>query len=153
MSFTSNIDSVVTDWYADKDNYDLTWYVLHRGEELHRAMLRLFKNNDLKKHIYMVTFTLKPCMVDAWKDAEKLIIDQSDRTALKIIEFQYVREKTKKGVYHWHALIVTSKPLKKDRFNYYIQKYGNVDIAKNKAQQTSEILNYLTKTGNLISLK
>lgn len=114
---------------------------------------RRMRESQTQRHIYMVTFTLRPDKVDAEDHAQELIEAQAQRTALKILEFHLVKERTKNGIAHWHACIVTSTPLKKDRFNYYVQKFGNIDIAKNKAQQTSEILNYMTKTGEINRLK
>ena len=114
---------------------------------------RRIRETKQSRHIYMVTFTLRSDKKDCEDEAEALIRTQANRTALGILEFHLVKEFTKAGVAHWHACVVTTKPLKKDRFNYYRQKYGNIDIAKNKAQQTSEILNYMTKTGHIERLK
>ena len=100
-----------------------------------------------KDYIYMITFTLKPSYDGPDEEVELFIEAQAERKALNIKKFVYVKEKTKKGVSHWHALVVTDKCLKKDRFNYYIKKYGNIDISRNKAQTDQEILNYLSKSG------
>lgn len=114
--------------------------------EFHHAYSKYLSNKKQKHHIYMVTFTIKPGVKEeAYDSAEDLVRATAKREALKIIRYEYVKEYTKAGIPHWHALVVTTKPLKKDRFNYYIKTFGSIDISKNKAQQTSEIVNYISK--------
>lgn len=120
------------------------------ANEFHREFKRQLKTSDYKRHVYMLTYTIDPNKYKENADEiEEYINRQHTRTALKIEQYQVVKEFCKNGMPHWHALVVTTKPLKKDRFNYYISKYGNIDISKNKAQETAEILNYMTKSGEI----
>jgi len=110
-------------------------------------------SSRVKLHIYMVTFTVRDDISDsAFDECEELVISQSKRTALKLTKFAWVKEFTKREKPHWHCLMVSTKPLKKDRFKYYENKFGKVDIAKNKAQQYHEILNYMSKSNTVTEL-
>lgn len=123
--------------------------------EFHAAFSKHLKNSTCRRYIYMLTFTIdanKGKGEEFYSAAEKIVIDTAERTALQLLQYQYVKEYTKQGIPHWHALVVTKKPLKKDRFNYYIKKFGNIDISKNKAQQSSEIINYMSKISEPIIL-
>lgn len=102
-----------------------------------------------KRYIYMITYTIDPKKYPEVSDElideiEDYIKKQGQREALKVISYEYVREKHKNGRPHWHAVIETEKFLKKDRFNYY-KKYGNFDLSKTKAQTAQEALNYISK--------
>lgn len=108
-----------------------------------------------KRHYYMLTFTIDANKGDSeehYDEAEAYVASVASRSALQLLQYQYVREYTKKGIPHWHCLAVTTKPLKKDRFHYYKKKFGFVDISKNKAQQSSEIINYISKHSHPIVL-
>lgn len=134
-----------------QDGDDTEWVNTYiPRSDFHKAFRKALKGTKLKKYIYMVTFTLNPTIHPDVDDTLELevadyIEKQAIRSALKITRFEYVKEHHKSGRPHWHALIETNKPLKKDRFNYYCKKYGAIDIAKNKAQQNTEILNYISK--------
>lgn len=137
--------------YANGDTdvvYSTEALALALADGFHRRLKAHLKKLQKKKYYYMLTFTLRDSTQDE-DEVELYIIKQSKRTALQIDEFHHVKEYTKKGVAHWHVAIVTTKPLKKDRFNYYIQKFGTLDISKNKAQNIDEMLNYMTKTNNI----
>lgn len=99
-----------------------------------------------KKYLYMITFTLKEDMED-YDEIERYIIKQGSRKALKLTQWTVKREYTKQGRAHWHVLAESTKCLKKDRFNYYISKYGFIDISRSKTGESDEILNYITKEG------
>lgn len=114
----------------------------------HKRLKHYLTKDKKKKYYYLVTFTLRNIPEDI-ESIEEYIVSQANRRALQILEFHWVREYTKAEVPHWHVCIVTTKALKKDRFNYYIQRYGNIDISKNKAQTTDEMLNYMTKTNKI----
>lgn len=139
-----------TDW-ADEIFLSGISYTFHNE---FKRQLKEDSSKD-KKHVYMLTYTVDPNKYNKGDDdkIEELIIAQKDRKALEIVTYAYVKESCKNGMPHWHALIVTKRPLKKDRFNYYISKYGNIDISKNKAQITTEIINYMSKTGEITYLK
>ncbi len=105
---------------------------------------------ERKTYLYMVTFTLR----ENHSEEETEIIgnfieSQAFRPALDIIKASIVKEYTKKGRAHWHMAIESKKLLKKDRFNYYIQKYGNVDISKNRHNNSSEMINYMSKSDTI----
>lgn len=109
---------------------------------------------DLKRYFYMVTFTVdrKKCK-DPEEDIEYCIELQGKRAALQIIKFEYVKEYTKNNVPHWHALVITKKPLAKDRFSHYIKKIGNIDISKSKSQYSQHIYDYIKKEPNHVLKK
>lgn len=107
----------------------------------------------IKKYRYLITFTLRDSVKnESWDTVEQYIIKQATRSPLKIIQFYYVRELTKKGQAHWHVAIETTKPLSVDRFNYYKQLYGNIDLSRTKAQKLDECLDYMSKTNTVIKL-
>lgn len=124
-------------------------------QDFHKSFTKYLKNTTSRRYYYMLTFTIdatKGNTEEFYSAAEKIVKETAERSALQLLQFQYVKELTKKGIPHWHALVVTKKPLKKDRFNYYIKKFGNIDISKNRAQQSTEILNYISKISEPIVL-
>ncbi len=108
--------------------------------------LKKIRREEKKLYFYLVTFTLKPS-VNNTDDKIGLYIRKQfeERPPLQIIEAYMVEEKTQNNIPHWHVAVSTNKPLKKDRFNYYIKKYGNIDISKTKAQTLLESINYISK--------
>lgn len=104
---------------------------------------------DVKKYRYLCTFTLKPSLPakDILDEVESYIVKQFRRKPLQIVSAHIVKEGDgDKLHHHWHVAVETKVPLKKDRFNYYQQKYGFVDIDKTKAQNLEETLNYISKS-------
>lgn len=126
---------------------------------LHRRLFWRYADQQqglLKSYRYLMTFTLKPSLHgdnDSYEQAEKYIKDQVHREALGILEYYYIKELTKKGTPHWHVAISTSKPLKKNRVQYYEKKFGHVDLSRTKGQTLQEALNYMSKEGQPIKLK
>lgn len=116
-----------------------------------KVLQRTMKEQEKKKYYYLITFTLKPG-ADPDK-AEAYIRRVPERSPLQVTRCDLVKEYTKKGVAHWHMSVITTKALKKDRFSYYAQKFGTLDISKNKAQQYDEMLEYMTKDEIIESLK
>ena len=110
------------------------------------------KDATVKSYIYMVTFTLKPSFED-FEKAENYIKDQVNRDSLGIVNMWYVKELTKAGRPHWHACLITSKTLKRNRFQYYEKLFGHVDVSRTKGQTPQEALNYMAKDGQPIQLK
>lgn len=107
-----------------------------------------FDSKDQKFYFYLVTFTLKPTSLQQADLAEAYIRAQfTDRPALQVVEAHYVRELTKNGVPHWHVAVKTTKPLAKDRFNYYENLFGQTDVSKNKHKNLNDALNYISKSG------
>ncbi len=132
--------------FIDEDH--LHWFA---NTEFLTLLKKRIKDAERKKYYYLLTFTLKPG-ADAVK-AKEYVIRIPERTPLQIIRCDYVEELTKNGVQHWHMSIVTTKALKKDRLQYYAQKYGAFDISKNKAQQYDEMLEYMAKTHVIVNLR
>lgn len=102
------------------------------------------KIKNQKNYYYLITFTLRN--KDDATSAEAYIKRQTERTALNITSYEYCKEYTKNNMPHWHASVITTKPLKKDRFHYYIKKYGNIDLSRSRAQHDFESLNYISKS-------
>lgn len=133
------------------DGQELTLHesnMLHSysNKEINQTLNQL--QGKIKTFLYMITFTLKHENIDP-DEVENYIKAQAKRKALKIIQFQLVKELCKSGRAHFHALVQTTKCLKKDRFNYYIQQYGNIDISTSKTNDPQEIINYLSKQGTI----
>jgi len=104
------------------------------------------KRKQKKYYFYLVTFTLRAEIEENNKLIEDYIISQfEDRPPLHIEEAYIAQELTKKGKPHWHVAVKTGTCLKKDRFNYYIKKYGFVDISKSNHKSLKESLNYISK--------
>lgn len=121
--------------------------IKYKNTMLSPEMLQYFKRRarENRRYNYLITFTLKPEVTDE-DEVEAYIIKQLHRTPLQIIEAHLSKEYTKAGRAHWHVPVTTTTPLKKDRFNYYIKKYGNIDISKNKSTNNlEESLNYINK--------
>lgn len=99
---------------------------------------------------YMLTFTLDPKknqFTDSFfTKVESYIVKQLHRKPLGIIKAYLIREGGDNDKHvHWHSAVLTDKPLKADRFNYYKKLYGNLDLSRTKAQNLEETLNYMSK--------
>lgn len=105
-----------------------------------------FKRYDPKEksYLYLCTFTKKEPSDDD-DTIEEYIKKQFTRKPLKVKQAYIAKEKTANNVSHWHVAVETLKALKKDRFNYYIKKYGFVDISKSKGTNIETPLNYISK--------
>lgn len=122
--------------------------------QIQRLVKDYFKERELKKYCYLITFTLREDIQDSMIDeVEGYIKKQFLRHPLRVLEAHLVRELTKTGRPHWHIACRTSRPLKKDRFNYYIKKYGFIDISNSKTQTIDESLNYISKCNAPIQIK
>lgn len=117
--------------------------------EFTKILRKQIIDSERKKYMYMLTFTLDPKKNEITEDLEStvstLIENQSNRDALKITYFAYSKEYTKAKLPHWHVVIVTLKPLKKDRFQFYTKKYGNLDLSRTNGTTPLEALNYISK--------
>lgn len=119
-----------------------------------KAFIEYCDSSRFKSYLYMVTFTIDKKKFKGIDDeVEAFIRRQATRKPLKITRFLLVKEYCKSGVAHWHALIKTIIPLKKDRFNYYISKFGRIDISKSKTNDEDEIINYMSKSGTIECLR
>jgi len=131
--------------YCIENNIDITDYVFAETYYIQEHIKKL--KASVSKYAYFITFTLKPNADE--QSAYNLILDIRDKRAqaLHITKMDIVREHTRSGVAHWHTYIEANKPIKKDRFNYYIQHYGNIDIKKANPKDYLEIQNYMSKEG------
>lgn len=118
-------------------------------KQIYRMMDKL--NGKVKLYYYMLTFTLDPKKNDFSDDfydtVEEYICKQMKRTPLRVTEAHVVREGSDEDQKHthWHASVITEKPLKKDRFSYYQKLYGNIDVSKSQIKSNNEHLDYMSK--------
>lgn len=149
-------DEVLSDisYYNDGDMSVFVGAITFYGfsDEWGKFCMRSFKKRQKEKkksqgYQYIVTFTLKE---DISKDEifaiEKYIKKQFLRAPLKIRRADIVQEQTEQGRPHWHVAVHTDKWLKKDRFDYYIKKYGFVDISRSKSTNYNHRLEYINKS-------
>lgn len=125
--------------------------IYYRAHYTEKDFTKSFKQSvnklERKKYYYMITFTLaKDYTEKEYKEIEKFIETQAFRPALQIEKASIVKELTKRGRPHWHMSIVSTKIIKKDRFNYYANLYGTIDISKNRHNNDSEMMNYMSKS-------
>lgn len=118
----------------------------YHSRQEHREMMTLV-SGIVKHYRYLITFTKdKKKKLPENQIIEKYIEKQIKRKPLKVVCAYIVREGDDISTHvHWHVVCETLKPLKKDRFNYYIKKFGNIDISRTKAQNIEEGINYITK--------
>ncbi len=142
---TTATDSVLLRTFMSKQ---FLLYFKQRNKELEPTQL----------YRYMLTFTLPDTHKHDEDVVEAYIIKQLKRKPLKIVEAHLAKEYTKKKTAHWHAVIASTIPLKKDRFSYYKTLYGNMDLSRTKAQNTekgvnlTEGLNYINKETKSIQI-
>lgn len=125
-----------------------------RTPSFHTEFCRQLKKRDVKKYIYMVTFTVSP---SKWpeitesleNEIEAYIVSQATRQGLNVLEYHYVKELHKSGRPHWHVSVVAGKALKKSLFKYYQQKYGNIDFSRTKGENNQDTLNYISKSNTV----
>jgi len=134
---------------------DSVKYFLKHYNTIVKHMPEFIQSMDVKYYYYLVTFTLKEELhrpdlnyrSNHFDPIENYIQKQfTDRPSLGTKEAYVVREATKKGTPHWHVSVKTDRPLKKDRFHYFTQKYGQIDISKNKAQNLEDGKNYIAES-------
>jgi len=113
-----------------------------------------FIKSNLKRsgrYKYFITFTLK----DNCKSAEaesflrETIIKRKDN--LGITSFKYVKEHVNTN-FHIHAVMATTEPLRKNRFNVYEKRYGFVQIKNIKQGTESEVDNYIAKENAVLCI-
>lgn len=124
-------------------------YYLNHISTITRNIEDYLRSTDEMCYYYLVTFTLDPAKCNDYdvEEIEDYVSKQfTDRPSLKVRECYISREFHESGKPHWHVSVKTGKPLKKDRFHYFTQKYGNIDISKNKAQNLQDGINYISKS-------
>lgn len=100
---------------------------------------------------YLITFTQDPkkCGHKSTNDIRDYILKQFKREPLQVVQAWIVQEGNGKDKHiHWHVAVETTKALKKDRFSYYLKKYGNIDISKTNAKHLQHALDYISKESN-----
>lgn len=118
----------------------------------HSVFFKYLKGKTIKRYMYLVTFTLKTDSIKDALQAEEFVKSQAERTALQIKKYAYVKELTKQGTPHFHVVVETLKPLKRNRFQYYEKLFGSVDISRTKGQTTQEALQYISKDSTPVIL-
>lgn len=150
-----NINNVVKVFLANEDRQKASEYyweqviVRNRMKDFHMAMIKYcnIKDKNDKRYFYLITFTLN----DENKDVDpkvvyKYIKNRLLRPALQAEKIHLVQELTQEGRPHFHASIKSKKFISKDRFKYYVKKYGFVDISKNHSQNYKTMLKYISKS-------
>lgn len=105
------------------------------------------KESKKTQYYYQIVFTLKDGVNDSEDVIEDYIKKQFRRKPLQVVKAYICKEYQKNGKAHWHVAVQTTKFLKKDRFNYYIRKYGMINITKSKHKTLDNSLNYMAKDG------
>lgn len=142
-----------------KDKHEFVNIVMHDAPSLPLYVDRMagyskWLKSHNKSYVYLVTFTLKKEIwdkPDQIQKARELAMNIQSRAGLNIHKCEVREEKTKNGVPHWHASVLSRDPIYSNRFKYYVQHYGNVDVSKTKsksmttAQAYQYALDYTTK--------
>lgn len=118
----------------------------------HRAVKKYFANLDIRdrSYNYMLTYTIDPkkhpdITTELVTKIEGYIEGIAERKALKLIQFEYVKELHKDGRPHWHCLLTSKKALKKSMFIYYQKIYGHLDFSSTRGKTDQYIKEYISK--------
>ncbi len=119
-----------------------------KEKEFHNTLKLYLKKSDNKnkRYYYLITFTLSDDNIVDSKLIKQYIISRLRGSALQIEKCHLVEELTQKGTPHWHASVISKKYISKDRFKYYVNKFGYIDISKNHSQNYDTMLKYITKS-------
>lgn len=130
-------------------------YMISHGHEILEAFKKYLNDNDnlSKRYRYLITFTVNTKLNTLpYSEVKKYIVKQLNRKPLKIVRAYIVEEgfenpdKSKGQKHkHYHVAIESTKFIKKNRFNYYIKKIGNIDVSKTKLDSLEEAINYISK--------
>lgn len=122
--------------------------------QIKNLVKKINQQQQLKHYYYLITFTIKPeqQIPDQYQLIEDYIKKQFLRKPLQIIQSHITKEYTKSNIPHWHVAVETTKSLAKNRFNYYQQKFGNIDISKTLTNSIESSLNYINKEQPSIQL-
>lgn len=119
---------------------------------LQRYMQDYFRQQKEKKYVYMVTFTLDPKKKHNEARVEEFIHLQAKRSALHVTSAYVSKEYHQSGTPHWHMVLTTCKPIRSDAFKYYQNRFGNIDLNRNKYNNEADALSYITKDSDPIKL-
>ncbi len=108
---------------------------------------------QLENYMYMITFTMKKNIKQKFKDKaypyiQKLILNHPDVSRAEI-----ATEHCKDGSLHWHVACESTRSMKKCYFNKYIKNYGFVDLSRNKTDNYSTMITYISKESVPIKIK
>ncbi len=147
--------NLVEYFYTIKDPIDQQrWYLInvfnkHRSQQFHMDVKTYLRKQDNmnKRYYYLITFTLSDDNKDLDpKLIKKYIISRLAGSALQVEKAHLVQELTEQGRPHWHASVISKKYISRDRFKYYTDKFGFVDISKNHSQNYQTMIKYITKS-------
>lgn len=146
--FLLSIDKTVPEREREKERFKIMKEILLRDRttlrKFHFHYFKLLDKHNKLKHYYIVTFTLAKDHQN-YDGIEEFIKSDIKRSALKISKAVLSREYTKNGRAHWHAVVQTTRYLKKELFKYYIKTFGFIDITKKKERDFSSMLDYISK--------
>lgn len=108
------------------------------------------KKSNLVKHKYLVTFSTKQGHDPI--HAEAFLCSQADRECLYVVSFKYAKEHAESNL-HFHCLIETSRPIKKDAFKHWSETVGFVDFKPVKPGTEGNTEAYILKERFPIILK
>lgn len=125
------------------------WYRVHYSDKgFNKTFKSVVAKLEKKKYYYLITFTLRQDYKN-YDNIEAFVKTQAFRPALQICKASVVRELTKNGRPHWHMSVISTKIIKRSRFNYYQKQYGNVDISKNKHDTDLDMIDYMCKSDTI----
>lgn len=118
-----------------------------------KLIYKMWKGKKVKELFrYLITFTLKPQSIILSDKAEEFVRTQALRKGLNIVSFHYVKELTKNGVPHFHAVVESRTCIKHSRFIGYEKLYGKVDISQTRDKSIHEAINYISKDATPIKI-
>lgn len=110
-------------------------------------LTRKKEQKDVKRYIYLVTFTLRPEITEEqyprWRQYVK---DALANPKFKPLTIDVSEELHKNGRPHIHGVCEFGVPMKKHKFNYHIKKFGNVDCERTKCGNPTNALEYICKS-------
>lgn len=152
--YDNDADPELLKCFLTDDDYQqifADWLARYKMEG-HRKMVSTTKKY-FTHYYYMITFTLAD--ISNYESAKKYIMKQHKRSPLSMVYYAVAEEHTENGVPHWHCAVKSNVTIKKDRFQQYYQnnKYGFVDVSRNKGSNLESILTYISKESQPIVLK
>ncbi len=121
----------------------------NKMKQFHLAVQLFLSKKDKinQRYYYLITFTLNEENKDIDpKLVNQYIISRLAGSGLQIEKAHLVQEVTQQGRPHWHVAVIAKKYISKDRFKYYANKFGFIDISKNHSQNYDTMLKYISKS-------
>ncbi len=147
------MEKVVVDFLSLRPPFATLLYMTqvhekNKGKEFHLAIKKYLLKRDYenKEFYYLITFTLN----EEHKNDDEVkvynyIKSRLRRPALQIVKAHLVMEHTKQGIPHYHASVISKKFISKDRFKYYVKKFGYIDISKSHHKDYRILFKYISK--------